>query len=194
MAQSCTSFIRQLDKRDISDNSFRDRKDWLEIVIYLRLFLAMRHTLPQNPEFYVTAPQDCPYLDNQVERNSLQPYMELTLNALIILYQSKALGDHKMYCIGRLVQTAPLVCQQEFQVESSNLQSHKRNYFKKLRYCRVVNPPLATDAQYDLFKQYITARHPNGGMSDMDADDFTAMIEETNVESKLIEYYGKNGS
>ena len=28
----------------------------------------MRHTLPQNPQFYVTAPQDCPYLDNQVER------------------------------------------------------------------------------------------------------------------------------
>ena len=28
----------------------------------------MRHTLPKNPQFYVTAPQDCPYLDNQVER------------------------------------------------------------------------------------------------------------------------------
>ena len=27
----------------------------------------------------------------------------------------------------------------------------------------------------------------------MDANDFTAMIEETNVESKLIEYYTKNG-
>ena len=28
----------------------------------------MRHTLPKNPQFYVTAPQDCPYLENQVER------------------------------------------------------------------------------------------------------------------------------
>ena len=28
----------------------------------------MRHTLPKNPQFYVTAPQDCPYLEKQVER------------------------------------------------------------------------------------------------------------------------------
>ncbi len=69
--------------------------------------------------------------------------------------------------------------------------SQKRILLKNSDIVRVVNPALATDAQYDLFKQYITARHPNGGMSDMDANDFTAMIEETNVESKLIEYYAK---
>ena len=57
--------------------------------------------------------------------------MELTLSALIILYQNRALGDHKMYCIGHLVQTVQLVCQQEFQVESSNLQGHNRELFQK---------------------------------------------------------------
>ena len=67
----------------------------------------------------------------QTIENSLQPYMELTLNALIILYQNKALGDRRMYCIDRLAQTAPLVCQQGFQVESSNLRSHKRELFQK---------------------------------------------------------------
>ena len=69
--------------------------------------------------------------------------------------------------------------------------SQKRILLKNSDIVRVVNPALATDAQYDLFKQYITARHPNGGMSDMDANDFTAMIEETNVESKIVEYYAK---
>ena len=28
----------------------------------------MRHSLPIAPQFYVTAPQTCPYLDAQVER------------------------------------------------------------------------------------------------------------------------------
>ena len=28
----------------------------------------MRHSPPNHPQFYVTAPQDCPYLENNVER------------------------------------------------------------------------------------------------------------------------------
>ena len=28
----------------------------------------MRHTLPIVPQFYVTAPQPCPYLENRMER------------------------------------------------------------------------------------------------------------------------------
>ena len=73
--------------------------------------------------------------------------------------------------------------------------SQKRILLKNKDIIRVVIPPLATDSQYDLFKRYINIRHPNGGMSDMDADDFTAMIEETNVDSKIIEYYtNKNGT
>ena len=91
----------------------------------------MRHSLPQNPQFYVTAPQDCPYLDNQVERKLFTALYGINSKRLNNSYQNRALGDHKTYCIGHLVQTAALVCQQEFQVESSNLQSHKREYFQK---------------------------------------------------------------
>ena len=73
--------------------------------------------------------------------------------------------------------------------------SQKRIRIRNKDVIRVVRPPMATDPQYNLFKRYINARHPNGGMSDMDANDFTAMIEETNVESKIVEYYAnKNGT
>jgi len=78
--------------------------------------------------------------------------------------------------------------------EFKQSKSQKRIRIKNEDVIRVVKPPLATDPQYDLFKRYINTRHPNGGMSDMDADDFTAMLEETNVESKIVEYYAnKNG-
>tara|TARA_B100000902_G_scaffold78509_1_gene83212 strand:+ start:110 stop:709 length:600 start_codon:yes stop_codon:yes gene_type:complete len=79
--------------------------------------------------------------------------------------------------------------------EFKQSKSQKRIRIKNEDVIRVVNPPLATDSQYDLFKRYINARHPNGGMSDMDADDFTAMLEETNVESRIVEYYAnKSGT
>ena len=72
--------------------------------------------------------------------------------------------------------------------------SQKRILSKNEDIVRVINPPLATDPQYELFKNYINKRHSNGGMSDMDGDDFTSMIEETNVKSKLIEYYIKRNA
>jgi arginine-tRNA-protein transferase len=73
--------------------------------------------------------------------------------------------------------------------EFKQSKTQKRIRIRNEDVTRVVNLPLATDPQYDLFKRYINARHPDGGMSDMDADDFTAMIEETNVESQIVEYY-----
>jgi len=49
--------------------------------------------------------------------------------------------------------------------------------------------PWATDAQYDLFRRYLDARHAAGGMADMDISEFGAMIEETPVRSRVVEYW-----
>ena len=152
----------------------------------------MRHTLPQNPQFYVTAPQDCPYLDNQVERKLFTALYGTNSRRLnnSLSKQGFRRSQNVLYrpsCANCTACMSARISSREFKPSKSQ----KRILSKNSDIVRVVNPPLATDAQYDLFKQYITARHPNGGMSDMDANDFTAMIEETNVESKLIEYYAK---
>ena len=152
----------------------------------------MRHTLPQNPQFYVTAPQDCPYLDNQVERKLFTALYGTSSRRLnnSLSKQGFRRSQNVLYrpsCANCSACMSARISSSEFKLSKSQ----KRILSKNSDIVRVVNPPLATDAQYNLFKKYITARHPNGGMSDMDANDFTAMIEETNVESKLIEYYAK---
>ena len=48
--------------------------------------------------------------------------------------------------------------------------------------------PWATEQQYDLFRSYLDARHAQGGMADMDIFEFAAMIEETPVTSRVMEY------
>jgi arginine-tRNA-protein transferase len=59
---------------------------------------------------------------------------------------------------------------------------------------RQSNSPWATEAQYDLFKTYLDTRHADGGMVDMDVFEFAAMIEETPVNSQVIEYSTEAGA
>jgi arginine-tRNA-protein transferase len=57
---------------------------------------------------------------------------------------------------------------------------------------RKTNSPWATEEQYDLFQKYLQKRHAKGGMADMDVFEFAAMIEESSIETRVIEYYNKN--
>ncbi len=156
----------------------------------------MRHTPPNHPQFYVTAPQDCPYLENNVERKlftALYGSNSSKLNNSLskqgfrrsqnVLYRPSCSNCNA--CMSARIPS----------IELKPSKSQKRIISKNEDIVRVINPPIAKDPQYELFKNYINKRHANGGMSDMDAEDFTSMIEETNVETKLIEYYvKKNGA
>lgn len=48
--------------------------------------------------------------------------------------------------------------------------------------------PWATEEQFDLFRRYLEHRHADGGMADMDIFEFAAMVEETPIKSRVIEY------
>ena len=53
---------------------------------------------------------------------------------------------------------------------------------------RNATSPWATEDQFTLFRRYLDARHADGGMADMDVFEFAAMIEETPIRSRVIEY------
>ena len=53
---------------------------------------------------------------------------------------------------------------------------------------RNATSPWATEDQYALFRRYLDARHADGGMADMDVFEFAAMVEETPIKSRVIEY------
>ena len=48
--------------------------------------------------------------------------------------------------------------------------------------------PWTTDEQYSLLRRYLSARHPGGGMAEMDESDFADMVEQTPVRTYVIEY------
>jgi leucyl-tRNA---protein transferase len=45
-----------------------------------------------------------------------------------------------------------------------------------------------TSEQYSLFRRYLDARHTDGGMADMTVLDYSMMVEDSHVDTKLVEY------
>ena len=53
---------------------------------------------------------------------------------------------------------------------------------------RSVEPAEATREQFALLRTYLDSRHAGGGMSDMGLFDYVAMVEETPVDTQIVEY------
>lgn len=75
-----------------------------------------------------------------------------------------------------------------FRPTKSQKRATKRNSYLQ----RKANSPWATDEQYELFRRYLDTRHADGGMADMDVFEFAAMIEETPIRSRVVEYADPN--
>jgi len=149
----------------------------------------MRHTLPIAPQFYVTAPQPCPYLDGRMERKlftALQGDHAQKLNDTLskqgfrrsqnVLYRPSCAECSA--CLSARIRVA------DFRPSRTQKRILRRNADQK----RNATSPWATEDQYALFRRYLDDRHADGGMADMDIFEFAAMIEETPVRSRVIEY------
>lgn len=149
----------------------------------------MRHTLPIAPQFYVTAPQPCPYLDGRFERKlftALQGDNAERLNDALskqgfrrsqnVLYRPSCAECSA--CMSARIRVA------DFKPNKSQRRTIKRNDYLR----RDATSPWATEDQYALFRRYLDSRHADGGMADMDIFEFAAMIEETPVKSRVVEY------
>jgi arginine-tRNA-protein transferase len=66
--------------------------------------------------------------------------------------------------------------------------SQRRILKRNAALIRRASSPWATEEQFALFRAYLDSRHATGGMADMDLFEFAAMVEETPIRSRLIEY------
>ena len=149
----------------------------------------MRHTLPIAPQFYVTAPQPCPYLEGRMERKlftALQGDTATKLNDSLSK-QGFRRSQNVLYrpsCAECSACMSARIDVSRFEPTRSQRRVKKRAEYLKRR----ATAPWATEEQYALFRQYLDGRHATGGMADMDMFEFAAMVEETPIRSRLIEY------
>ena len=141
------------------------------------------------PQFYLTVPAPCPYLSDRLERKvftQLSGSLAAPLNDALthagfrrsqnIAY--KPACDSCDACISvRIVADAfvPSTSQQRVLRQNKEIQSS-------------IVPPLATGEQFSILRAYLDLRHAGGGMSEMSVLDYSAMVEESAVNTRLIEY------
>ncbi|MCH9806791.1 MAG: arginyltransferase [Alphaproteobacteria bacterium] len=144
------------------------------------------------PEFYITAPQPCPYLDGRDERKL---FTHLTADRPLALVDNLLKGGFRRsqsiaytpHCDGCSACISVRVPVDDFKPS----RSMRRIWNKNKDLMAGCIAPVATSEHYSLFRDYIDSRHGEGGMADMSVLDFSVMIEDSPIETFLIEYRTK---
>lgn len=141
------------------------------------------------PRFYVTSPAPCPYLPEKTERKVFTelsgPNSDALNDALSrIGFRRSQTVAYRPSCLDCRACVSVRVAAEQFKPSSSQKRNLKRNRDLVASECR----PWATTEQFDLLRKYLAARHPGGGMNEMDEVDFADMVEHTPVTSCVIEY------
>ncbi len=142
-----------------------------------------------GPQFYLTSPSPCPYLPGREERKvftHLVGRRAIALNDALTAsgFRRSQTIAYRPACEDCSACVSVRVLVDEF--------SFTRNMRRVLEANRdLVGAPLAarpTSEQYSLFRGYLDSRHSAGGMADMNVLDYTMMIEDSHVETRLVEY------
>ena len=141
------------------------------------------------PRFFVTAPAPCPYIPGRLER---KVFAEIKgSNAGLMTEALSRIGFRRSQnvvyrpsCDGCAACISVRVAVDDFVPSTSQRRLLKRHADLDVAACA----PWSTEEQYDLMRRYLMARHPEGGMAAMDAYDFADMVEQTPVDTVVVEY------
>ena len=142
-----------------------------------------------TPQFYLTAPSACPYLPGQEERKvftHLVGERAGELNNLLThggFRRSQSIA-YRPACERCRACVSVRVIADEFQPTRNMRRVLDRNA-DLIGEMRVAVP---TAEQYSVFRAYLDARHCDGGMADMTVLDYAMMIEDSHVQTRIIEY------
>jgi arginine-tRNA-protein transferase len=143
----------------------------------------------QSPQFFLTAPSPCPYLDGQFERKVFTHLVgdkASEMNDLLTQggFRRSQNIAYRPACETCRACVSVRILAQEF-TASRNMKRVLQHNSDLVGAMHNAEP---STEQYSLFRSYLDARHRRGGMSDMTVLDYAMMVEDTHVDTKVIEY------
>ena len=142
------------------------------------------------PAFHVSRTVPCPYLNGRQERkiftiaaddDALSIYNNLSKQG----FRRSQFAFYKPACIGCKACLSVRIPVAEF--VPSNSQRRILQFNRQIN--RTLSEPVADIEQFEVFKSYITERHSDGAMSDMNQEEYEDMVEQTVVRTWLLKYY-----
>jgi len=142
-----------------------------------------------TPQFYLTAPSPCPYLAGREERKvftHLVGERAPELNDLLThggFRRSQSIA-YRPACETCRACVSVRVVVDDFRATRSMRRVLDRNS-DLVAEMRV---PVPTSEQYSIFRGYLDSRHRDGGMADMTVLDYAMMVEDSHVETRIVEF------
>jgi len=149
----------------------------------------MTHHPTDAPQFFLTAPSPCPYLPGRFERKVFTHLVGDRAPALNDILSQGGFRRSQNIAYRPACETcrscvSVRICVDEFEPG----RSFRRNLRTNEDLVGAELPAAPSSEQYSLFRRYLDSRHSDGGMVDMTMLDYAMMVEDTHVETCVIEY------
>jgi arginine-tRNA-protein transferase len=142
-----------------------------------------------SPQFYLTAPAACPYLAGEMERKVFTHLVgprAAEMNDLLTQggFRRSQNIAYRPACEACRACVSVRILANDFEPG----RSMKRVLAANAGIVSATGPAQPSTEQFSLFRRYLDDRHQRGGMSDMSALDYAIMVEDTHVNTRIIEY------
>lgn len=143
-------------------------------------------------EFQITRPSSCPYLEGRTEQRLATDLSRHPQKHDILAKAGFRRVENWVYkpvCQG---------CQEclPIRIPSGNgtdgllkiSRNQKRVIARNNDLKRVILPNFSREDHFELFRSYLSSRHADGQMADMDEDSYAAMVTSSPIETVVVEY------
>ncbi len=142
-----------------------------------------------TPQFYLTSPTPCPYLPGETERKVFTHLVGRRARELNDVLTQGGFRRSQTIAYRPACETCRSCVSVRVPVDMFRPSRNMRRVLREnadIAGDMLMNKPTAE--QYSLFRSYLDARHGDGGMADMTVLDFAMMVEDSHVETMVVEY------
>jgi leucyl-tRNA---protein transferase len=141
------------------------------------------------PQFYLTSPAPCPYLPGKEERKvftHLVGRRAANLNDALThsgFRRSQTIAYRPACDQCKACVSVRILCD-----EFTPSRTQRRILARNADIAATMSEAQADAEQFALFRAYLDSRHSDGGMADMAMLDYSMMIEDSHVDTRLVSY------
>ena len=143
----------------------------------------------QSPQFFLTAPSPCPYIDGQFERKVFTHLVGRRAREINEILTQGGFRRSQTIAYRPACETCRACVSVRVVVDEFRPSANMRRVLRTNRdLVGTLVPNKPSSEQYALFRRYLDARHGQGGMADMTVLDYAMMVEDSHVETRICEY------